>query len=234
VTRPLASLAILPILALLSASAFANSGELMTFYGLGDQQPAGNFYNGGGIPGTPNYGVTFSSNFLGLVSVLAANPGSGNYLNVIPGANVNIPAALFVIGNTGSQAVAVMNVSGGFTTGLNFFYTASFAVGQTETVRIWSGANGTGIVLATISLSSNNATCGSSLVAYCNWSLASSSFTSGTAHSVTFTGPANELGIAQVTIGSSGTAIPEPASFYLIGAGLIGISAPKIRRLLGL
>jgi hypothetical protein len=101
-----------------------------------------------------------------------------------------------------------------FSNGINFYYSALFASGQSETVTIWSGANGTGTVLATIVLGSNDASCG--FPAYCNWSNAGSNF-SGTAHSVTFSGPANELGLSDITIGSSHTAIPEPSAAYLSG-----------------
>ena len=65
-----ASLAMISALLISASSAFAHSnGELMTFQGLGDMQAVGNFYNGSGLPSTPNYGITFSSNFLGLRSV---------------------------------------------------------------------------------------------------------------------------------------------------------------------
>ena len=39
--------------------AHANSTEILSFQGLKDQQQVGNFYNGGGLTSTPNFGVTF-------------------------------------------------------------------------------------------------------------------------------------------------------------------------------
>jgi len=208
-----------------TASAFAHAGEILTFQGLGDQQPVGNFYNGGGLASTPNYGVSFSSNFFGLKSI--ANGGAGNFA----GTPLGTPAIFITNGTTGAPATGVMNVGPGFSNGINFFFTAGFTGGQTETVTIWSGANGTGTVLATITLANNNGTCGSP--AYCNWSDIGASFQNGVAHSVTFTGPANELGITDITLGSSSTAIPEPSSIYLLGTGLAGIVLSKARRLLG-
>ncbi len=218
---------VLSMVLFLSVPAHANSGELLNFNGLGNTQVVGtfnigNFYNGGGFPGT-NYGVTFSSDFFGLRS--AENGGSGNFSPTPLGT-----PAIFVDGPTGSPATGVMNVAPGFSSGLNFFYTAGFTGTQAETVAIWNGVNGTGTVLATIVLGNNNTSCTSPL--YCTWSVAGASF-SGTAHSVTFSGPADELGIADITIGSSSTAIPEPGSIFLLGTGLAAISLSKMRRLFG-
>jgi hypothetical protein len=208
---------------LCAVSAFANSGELLDFQGLVNLQTVGNFYNGAGRSITPNYGVTFSSNFYGLQSAL--NGGSGNFASD----PLNMPA-IFMNGVTGSPAMGTMNVAPGFSSGLNFYFTAGFTGGQTETVTIWSGLNGSGTVLAIINLANNNASCGSP--AYCNWSNIGATF-SGTAHSVTFSGPANELGISDITIGGSSTAIPEPSPIYLLGTGLMLISLSKIRRVVG-
>jgi len=204
--------------------ASATSGELLSFNGIGNLQAVGSFYNGGGLTSTPNYGVTFSSNFYGLISI--ANGGAGNFAP-----NITNSPAIFMLGPNGSAATGTMNVSGGFTTGLNFFYTAGFAGTKTGTVTIWSGANGTGTILATIQLSNNNAGCTSP--AYCTWSSVGLSF-SGTANSVTFSGPANQLGLSDITLGSSTTAVPEPSSMYLFASGLTLLSVVRLRRFLGI
>lgn len=192
----------------------------MNFNYLGDLQPVGNFYDGGGLTSTPNYGVTFSSSFFGLRSY--QNGGAGNFASTPVGT-----PAIFMNGPTGSPVTGTMNVTPGFANGLNFFFSAGFAVGQNETVTIWNGANGTGIVLATITLANNNGGCTAPL--YCNWTDIAAGF-SGTAHSVTFSGPANQLGISDITLGSTTTAVPEPSGIYLLGTGLAAVSLSKLRR----
>ncbi len=219
--RSVGSAVVLSFLLFLSSAAFANSeGELLNFQGLGDLQPVGNFYNGGGMPFTPNYGVTFSSKFFGLRSVY--NGGSGAFA-----ANPTGTPAIFMNGAMGSTVTGYMNVNGGFGGGIQFFYTAGFS----ETVTVWSGANGTGTVLATIALAPNNGSC-TGFPTYCNWSSAGLNF-SGSAKSVTFTGTADGIGLADITLGSSSTAIPEPSTFYLLGTGLVGVSLSRLRKLIG-
>ena len=223
------SATVLSIALLLSVPAHANSGELMNFVGLGNLQAVGNFYNGGGLPNTPNYGVSFSSNFFGLKPESAGGDGnfSGTPLTCSSGQSCPI---IFIDGTYGTLAKGVMNVAPGFSSGINFVFSAAFTGGQTETVTLWSGANGTGTVLATVTLANNDGSC--SGTSYCNWSQVGLSF-SGTARSVTFNGPADALGLTDITLGSSKTAVPEPSAIYLIVTGLGAISFTRLRRFFG-
>ncbi len=197
---------------LLSASfAHANSVDLLTFAGLKDGQAVGNFYNGAGVAGTPNYGVTFSSNFIGL------RPSTLGGSGALPADPLSTP---YIYINS-STLPGIMNVAGGFSSGLNFFYVAL----SNETITVWSGANGTGTVLASMTLS---ASCTGS-PSNCIWFDTGLSF-SGTAQSVTFSGPGNGIGISAITLGQSTTAVPEPSPIYLLGTGLLCIGTYQLRR----
>ncbi len=214
--RSIIACLILSLLILCSSSmAHATPVEFLNFNYLQNLQPVGDFYNGGSTK-APNFGVSFSSNFYGAKSTQQG--GSGNF-----SPDPTHSPAIFINGATGSSVMGSMNVTNGFSSGINFFYTAAFQ----ETVTVWSGANGTGMILATITLSPNDGSCNGS---YCNWTNVGLSF-SGTAQSVTFTGAANGIGISDITLGQSTTAIPEPSSIYLLGTGLASMSAFWLRRL---
>ncbi len=199
---------------LLSASfASAGSVDLLNFIYLKDGQQVGNFYDGGGNSGVPNYGVTFSSNVFGLRPI--SQGGSGNF-----SPDPTMSPAIFISGPMGSQVTGTMSVTNGFTSGINFFYTAAFQ--ETVTVK-----NSLGAVLATLVLAANDGNCSNG--SYCNWTDVGAIF-SGTATSVTFSGPANGIGISDITLGQSGSAVPEPSSIYLLGTGMVGFGAQWLRR----
>lgn len=189
----------------------------LDFEGIANNAAVGNYYNGGG--GT-NYGVSFSGSTLALVDADAG--GTGNFGNE-PTANTIM---FFLDANE-----AILNVAAGFEAGFSFFYTSSTAAD----VTVWSGLNGTGTLLATISLTAQfngNGCQGDPTGDFCNWTAGGSTFM-GTARSINFGGTANQTGYDNITFGSStpgsGT-VPEPASLALVGAALLGVAASRRRK----
>lgn len=197
----------------------AQAGTIvLTFEGLKDQEQVLNYYNGGfggsGSGPGPNYGITFGSDSLSIISQCCG--GTGNF----DGAP-SMPTILFFLSGVGD----VMDVPAGFTTGFSFFYSAPIHPGS---VTVYSGLDGTGSVLASLSLPTtpDGHTFGppcSGNYDYCPWLPIGVSF-SGTAMSVNFSGTANFIGFDDVTLGSSTPGTPEPGTLVLFGSGVLGLA----------
>jgi len=197
------------------SAAHAQTGLIFTLPSIissgGGQEQVLNYYNGGtdqyGDVG-PSDGIIFDSSAL----AIAPSPYSAAY-NIPGGGNL-----LYFL--TGSDQ---MNVPGGFTTGFSFYYTSPY---NSASVKVYSGLNSTGTLLASIPLAQAGSDFGS-------WEQVGVSF-SGTALSVDFGGVANEVGFTDITLNSStadssfgSTPTPEPASIALLGLGAAAFVARR-------
>jgi hypothetical protein len=204
-----AALAILAV-----TPAFAATTITLDFEGAaGYVNSIRDFYNGGidslGRSG-PNYGVSFTE-----AAVALSNDALGPYYS-------HAPSPLTVMYAYDSSAV--MNVAQGFVDRLTFYYSSSDAV--LDAVNIYSGLNGSGTLLASASLS-GNAGLGCSDSAYCRFDLTSVKF-AGVAKSVSFGGNAPFVAYDNVTI--TPVPVPEPATYLMLAAGLLGVALTKSRR----
>jgi hypothetical protein len=198
------------IVLFLALPAFA-APIVLTFEGLGDQEPILNFYNGGlggkGSGPGPNFGIVFGPDSLSIISELQG--GTGNFTRNPSGKTI----AFFLTGPGD-----VMNVAGGFDTGFSFFYSAISFPGV---VTVWDGLNGTGNQLASLNLPTTpddpNVPTN-----FDTWVPIGVTF-SGTALSVNFSGTANQIGFDDVTLGSAtpGPVVPVPPTVWLLGSGLL-------------
>jgi hypothetical protein len=173
---------------------------LLTFEGLQYAEQVLNFYDGGtgsmGSMGT-NYGITFDTYALALTH--------GGY-NGEP----SPPTIMSLInqqGSPGEPLTVNMDVSGGFLTGLTF-YDVVIDVGTKGTIAIYSGLDGTGNQLASMTLNYTSST----------FSPQEELNFSGVAHSVVFKGGNDQIGFDN--IGFVTPTVPEPSSLILFVSGL--------------
>ena len=184
----------LAFLALTAAQAQASSFSL-NFGGLQDGEQVLDYYAGGfgslGSGPGPDFDIVFSPSFIAVMAIPPYGPNRAGEL---------------------SGPLAIMDVAGGFTGLLSFYYEAPDSSGL---VTIWSGLDGTGAMLASFPL-----------VASSDWDVAGSPF-SGTAMSVTYSGtPGTRFDV----ITNHGFVIPEPSSIVLLTSGIAGAAVGFRRR----
>ena len=143
-------------------------------------------------------GISFGPDAMGLV-----NDVLGPYFSNAPS-----PVGVMFVAGAGVPDAA-MNVAPGFNA-LSFFYSSADAV--SSAVQVWSGANGTGTLIASYDLLANAAQ-GCTDTAYCRWDALGSKL-SQTALSVTFGAGTQAAAFDNISV------VPEPASALLVGAAL--------------
>ncbi|PZN84479.1 MAG: hypothetical protein DM484_02760 [Candidatus Methylumidiphilus alinenensis] len=190
----------------------------LTFEGLQDFEPINTYYDGGsggfGSTGGSNYGITFGSDSLAIIS--GADGGAGNFSG-----SPTMPTIAFFLNGPGD----VLDKASGFANGFSFYYSAVIYPG---TVTVWSGLDGTGTQLASLYLPvTPGGGAGCSYGSYCPWVAAGITF-QGIAESALFSGTANYIGFDNITLGSDTptpgpTPTPIPAAVYLVGSALAGV-----------
>jgi hypothetical protein len=181
----------------------------MTFEGLKNFEGVADYYNGGtGSLGTgpgPAYGVTFDSNALAYI------PGQQTG-TITPFPFDPSPPTVLLLANLtgwypgGYPISTTMNVARGFTQALTFYYVNITSSSPTETVQIFSNVDGTGAVLAKMTLpaSSQAVFVGPDTLSF-----------TGTAYSVVFSGGNDQLAFDNISLLAPVSSVPEPGTLAL-------------------
>ena len=219
-TKFLAGAAAAAVGALLATGASAAVVSL-NFDNLLNGELVNNYYAGGtGSLGSvgPNYGITFTN-----ALVLDENINNEALL-------ITPPNSITFLGGGG----AIMDVAAGFNTGFSFNYSSPFFAGV---VTVWDGLDGTGNLLASLTLpftpnGAGNPACGGKN--YCP-DLPSGVTFAGTARSVNFSGTANYIVYDDITLGASTpgpSGVPEPETWavLLMGMAVVGAGLRSSRR----
>ena len=185
-SSPRTRVLVLFLMALPMVSAAQTKG-IVNFSGLKNLELIDQYYDGGmgslGSGPGHNFGLQFTANAQAIVS--ASKGGSGNFIGNLG----NYPVMFFQTG----QNITV-TATNGIQTALYFYYSAL----QQGVATVYAGPNGTGNILASITLPPNNSGCNTYKL--CVWSAVGVPLTA-TAGSISFAGVADYLAIATMVLG---------------------------------
>jgi hypothetical protein len=202
-----------------------HTGAYIENYYLGGADSVSSDGNG------PSLGVGFSLNAQVQKAGDSVTTGNGKFENNLTGETETLDFASTTA--TGSYSgTSYLNFAQGFT-GVSFNYALATNSANYDTIaQIYSGLNGTGTLLETISLNANGAgnACTTRTDAYCNWIGAASTAFTGSAQSILFASSpsalagTNTLNYAEFDgISLTPTAVPLPAAVWLLLSGLGGL-----------
>jgi hypothetical protein len=182
----------------------AQAGTVLTFEGLQNFEQVASYYDDGtGSKGSgpgPDYGITFSSYGLGYspTTSFAGDPSPPTVLLLF---NPSNPL------QAGYPISVTMNSAGGFSEALSFYAIVNSLPGSVE---IFSGANGTGTMLAqqTLQLTPSATFSGEITVPF-----------SGTAYSAVFTGSDDLMALDNIAFPALSVAEPSSGVLLVLGLG---------------
>ena len=152
----------------------------------------------------------------------SSGTNAGKFENLPTGDLDGNTQVLSFSGLGGATTTDTINFANGFNSVTFNYALGTNSASYAQTAEVWSGVNGTGTVVGTIALaaSANPVTCATRLDAYCSWSAATGSSFTGIGESITFgvanTAASENLELNAVTV----AAVPEPANFWMMLAGL--------------
>jgi hypothetical protein len=177
-----------------------------------------------------SYLTTLGVSFSGEALALQANDFPGVYSNAPTPTGIMYVNGSDIPNPNIGEAVSVLSPKAGnaFVNEVSFWF--SSAVARVPLVEVYSGANGTGTLLADSAIGRRaNAQTGCSDAMYCNWQRNSISF-SGQALSVVFYANldtnGNQTAFDNVTVSS----VPEPSSYAMLAGGLMALGFMARRR----
>jgi hypothetical protein len=212
----------------LAASPARAEAVTLTFATLPNAVTIGSYFNGGlsGFPASgtgPSDGLVFSANANEQKDTVGRTTGTGKFENNPSGLN---GVLYFPFSSTTGSFI---NDASGFS-GLSFAYSLlNNLASEDTTVDIWSGLNGTGTLLETLSLTAASTTVACTanvhpVDEFCTWSTAAAGGF-GIAESVSF-GSNNSADLVEF---DELTFVPEPgsAAMLLAGVGMLGVQLKR-------
>jgi hypothetical protein len=223
--------------AILATAMSAQAGVIaLTFAGVSsqpypfsDNPEVLNFYDGGtssdGTTGT-NYGISFPSSAQVICLNTLADATCSNTSKGGLGPAGSMQTAMFFL----NASTTFLDDPAGFTTGFAFDYVA---VNDGGSIEVWSGLDGGGTLLASLTLPTTPiGPCAGYGGTFCPFVDEGLTF-AGTAMSIEFDGVANQIVYDDITFGSAivgGGGAPEPGTVFSVVGGLAAIGWLQFRR----